>query len=62
MFGMKHSPAIQCDAQNSKNARSSEFTCKNTSERTQDQKYQIQFIILHQRLTSLIIKPMIETQ
>ena len=55
MFGMKLSPAIQCDAPAFKNAISPQVTCKNTSQSTQDQKYQNQSIILYQRIRSLII-------
>ena len=62
MFGMKLSPIIQCNAPAFKSSRSPQFTCKNTSQSTQDQKYQKQSNILYQRLRSLIIKPVIETQ
>ena len=62
MFGMKLSPDTQCDAPAFKSTRSLEFTYKNTSQSTQDQKYQIQSNILHQRLRSSMIKPVIETR
>ena len=62
MFRMKLSPVTQCNAPSFKSTISPQFTCKNTSQSTQDQKNQIQSTILYQWLRNLIIKQVINTQ